>query len=213
MRLESVEQIGLDIFVELSFTGQVLRWARQSNLSGGVSMRKADGWNIKNHSHLTVARHLCEKTNPIVLVVAIREGEEKEICSAVMRELLRIVKDQIREECAVAMVLRRRAIVKTVLRKRQMKHIDVEEMRVVTNDKHIAEQIKSDSTLSSRECLFHGKVENVVMNERTRSWKIGEGTKFEERRDEWSHEGKRRHGEQRRGESSQKWKIRKIGKL
>ena len=53
-------------------------------------MRKADGCNMKNHSHLTVARHLREKIHPIVLVVTIREGEEKGICSAVMRELLRM---------------------------------------------------------------------------------------------------------------------------
>ena len=45
-----------------------------------------------------------------------------------------------------------------------MKHIDVEELRVVTNDKHIPEQIKRDSTLSARECLLNRKVENVVMN-------------------------------------------------
>ena len=76
MRIESVEQIELGNIMELSITGQVFRWARQSNLSGGVSLRKADGWNMKNHSHLTVARHLRE--NPIVLVVTIREGEEKE---------------------------------------------------------------------------------------------------------------------------------------
>ena len=105
---------------------------------------------MKNHSRLTVARHLREKI-PIVLVVKIREGEGKGICSAVMRELLSIVKDETGEECAVAMVLSRkstiwrRAIVKTLLRKRQTKYIDVEEMRVVTNDKRIAEQIKSDS--------------------------------------------------------------------
>ena len=67
------------------------------------------------------------------------------MCSAAMRELLRIIKDQVGEGCAVAMVLSRkstiwrRAIVKTLLRKRQMKYIDVEGMRVVTNDKHIAE--------------------------------------------------------------------------
>ena len=112
--------------MELSITGQVLRWARQSNLSGGVSLRKADGWKLKNHSHLTVARHLREKNHPIVLVVIIREGEDKGICSAVMRELLRIVNDQIGEQCAVAMVLSRKstiwrgAIVKTLLRKGQM---------------------------------------------------------------------------------------------
>ena len=80
-----------------------------------------------------------------------------------------------------------------------MKHIDVEETRVVTNDKHIAEQIKSDSTLPARECLLNRKVESTVMDG-VKSWKIwksGEGTKFEERRDGWS----------------QKWKIWKIGKL
>ena len=42
--------------------------------------------------------------------------------------------------------------VKTLLREKQLKHIDLEEMRVVTNDKHVAEQIKTD------------RVENVVMN-------------------------------------------------
>ena len=94
VRIESVEQIELGNIMELSITGQVLRWARQSNLSGGVSLRKADGWNMKNHSHQTDARHLREKIHPIVLVVIFREGEEKGICSAVMRELLRIVNDQ-----------------------------------------------------------------------------------------------------------------------
>ena len=73
-----------------------------------------------------------------------------------MRELLWIVKDQVVEECAVAMVLSRKSTM--------MKYIDVDEMRVVTNDKHIAEQIKSDSTLSARECLLNRKVENTVMN-------------------------------------------------
>ena len=36
-----------------------------------------------------------------------------------------------------------------------MKYIDVEGMRVVTNDKHIAEQIKSDSRVPARECLLN----------------------------------------------------------
>ena len=71
---------------------------------------------MKNHSQLIVARHLREKIRPIVLVLTIREGEEKGIYSAV------IVKDQIGEECAVTMVLARkstiwrRAVVKTLLR-------------------------------------------------------------------------------------------------
>ena len=78
MRIASVEQIELGNIMELSITGQVLRWARQSNLSGGLSLRKADGWNLKNHSHLTVARHLREKTHPSMLVATIREGENEE---------------------------------------------------------------------------------------------------------------------------------------
>ena len=65
MRIESVEQIELGNITELSTTGQVLRWARQSNLSGGVSLRNANEWNMKNHSRLTVARHLREKIHPL----------------------------------------------------------------------------------------------------------------------------------------------------
>ena len=38
MRIASVEQIELGNLMELSITGQVLRWARQSNLSGGLSL-------------------------------------------------------------------------------------------------------------------------------------------------------------------------------
>ena len=41
---------------------------------------------------------------------------------------------------------------RTLIREEQLRYIDVEEMRVVTNDKHIAEQIKTD------------KMESVVMN-------------------------------------------------
>ena len=98
MRFASVEQIELGNIMELSVAGQVLRWARQSKLSGGLSLREADGWNLKNQSHLTVARHLREKTHPnMLVVVTIREGEEQGTRSAALRELLRIVKDQIEE--------------------------------------------------------------------------------------------------------------------
>ena len=87
MKIASVEQIELGNIMELSITGQVLRWARQSNLSGGVSLRRADGWNLKSHSRMTVARHLREKIHPSILVVTIREGEERWMCSASLREL------------------------------------------------------------------------------------------------------------------------------
>ena len=133
MRIASVEQIELGNIMELSITGQVLRWARQSNSSGGLSLRKADGWNLKNHSHLTVARHLREKTHSSMLVVTIREGEERGICSAALRELLRIVKDQIEERGVVIIVMNResaiwrKASLKTVTRENQLKYVDVEE--------------------------------------------------------------------------------------
>ena len=43
-------------------------------------------------------------------------------------------------------------------------------MRVVTNDRHIAEQIKSGSTLSAQGNLLRSKVEDVVMD----GYKVGE---------------------------------------
>ena len=92
-RIASVEQIELGNIMELSITGQLFLWARQLKLSGGVSLCKADGWNLKNHSHLTVARHLREKIHPSLLIVTIREGEERGMSSAALRELWRIVQD------------------------------------------------------------------------------------------------------------------------
>ena len=52
---------------------------------------------------------------------------------------------------------------KTLLREKQLKDINIEEMRVVTNDRHVAEQIKRD------------KVESVVTN----GVKSGEDGKLE----------------------------------
>ena len=124
---------------------------------------------MKNHSHLRVARNLREKTHPSMLVVTIREGEERGICSAALRELLRIVKDQIEERSVVVLVSNREsavwrnASVKIVLQENQLKYVDVGGMRVVTNSRFTAEQIKSD------------KVENVVMD----GSKVGEFGKIE----------------------------------
>ena len=98
MRIAGVEQIELGNIMELSIMGHLLKWTRQSNLLGGVSLRRADGWNLKNHSQLTVTR----PDPPSTLVVTMREGE----------------------------------------REKQLKYTGVEEMRVVTNDRHKAEQIK-----------------------------------------------------------------------
>ena len=158
-RIASVEQIELGNILELSITGQVLKWARQMNLSGGVSLCKADGWSLKNHSHLTVARHLREKIHPTMLVVTIRENEERGLCSAALRELWRIVQDQIEERCVIVIVMSKRSPIwkrinlKCATRKEQLKYVDAEGMRVITNSQHVAEQIKTD------------KGENIVMDE------------------------------------------------
>ena len=63
-KIASVEQIEVGNIMELSITGQVLKWARQSSLSGGLSLRKADGWNLKNHSHLIFARLFARQNSP-----------------------------------------------------------------------------------------------------------------------------------------------------
>ena len=137
----------------------MLKWARQSNLSGGLSLSKVDCWNLKNHGHLTVAKCLREKTHPSMLVVTIREGEERGIFRAALRELLTILKDQIEERSVTVIVLNiesaiwKGASMKSLLRGEQLKYIDVEGVRVVTNNRCVAEQLKGN------------KVENVATGE------------------------------------------------
>ena len=72
--------------------------------------------------------------------MTIREGEERGMCSAALRELLRVVRDQI-EERDVAIIVSnkestiwRKTSVKTLLREKQLKYTDVEEVRDITND-------------------------------------------------------------------------------
>ena len=40
MMIASIEQVELGNIMEFSITGHVLKWARQSKLSGGLSLRK-----------------------------------------------------------------------------------------------------------------------------------------------------------------------------
>ena len=100
-----------------------------------------------------------------MLVVTIREGEERGICSAALRELLRTVKDQIEERGVVIIVMNResaiwrKASLQTVIRENQLEYVGVEESRVITDNRSLGEQIK------------HDKVENVVMDG-SKSWKI-----------------------------------------
>ena len=132
-----------------------------------------------------------------MLIVTIREGEERGACSAAPRELLRIVKDQI-EERGVAIIVSnqestiwRKTRVKTLITEKQLKYTDVGEMRVVTNELTDIWQNKSRATqtLSVHGNLSRSKAENVVMNGPTgwRIWtKLTKATKIEEHRDERS---------------------------
>ena len=55
-----LNKLSLDIIMELSVSGHVLRWARQSKLSCGASLSMVHGWNLNNRGHFTVAKHMLE---------------------------------------------------------------------------------------------------------------------------------------------------------
>ena len=84
----------------------------------------------------------------------IREDEEKGLCSAALRELWRIVKDQIEERTVVVVAMGRNSTIwrkvslRSVMRDDQLKYVDAERMRVITNSQHVAEQIKIDNSES-----------------------------------------------------------------
>ena len=104
MRIARVEQVEVGNIMELSVSGHVLRWARQSKLSGGAWLNVAHGWNVKNQGHLTVAKHMREMIKPILFGVTLREGEERGICSissAASKILVDIIADQVQEQRVV----------------------------------------------------------------------------------------------------------------
>ena len=105
---------------------------------------------MKNRRHLMVARRLRVETHPSMLIVTIREGEERGICSATLERLLRVVKDEVEDGSVVVIVLSEESVrwreesMKTLLHNAQLKCVVVGETRVVTNSRCKAEQIKSD---------------------------------------------------------------------
>ena len=65
MMIASVEQVELGNIMELSITGHVPQMGKTIELLWcELSLSKADGCELKNHSNLTVARHLREKDSP-----------------------------------------------------------------------------------------------------------------------------------------------------
>ena len=89
-----------------------------------------------------------------MVVVTIRRGEERGICSAALKELLTNVKDQIEERCVVVIVVNKESAIwkdastETLSRDDPLNYIDVEGMRVVTDNRCVAEQIKSDKVVN-----------------------------------------------------------------
>ena len=70
--------------------------------------------------------------------------------NAALKELLKIVKDQIEERSGAVIVLNKESAIwkdasmKTLLRDYQLKYIDAEGMRVIKKNRCAEEQIKSD---------------------------------------------------------------------
>ena len=150
MKIASVEQVKLGNIMELSVTGHVLKWARQSNFCKERRCAKQMKWNLKNRSHMTVARHLREKSHTSMLVVTLREGEDRGLCSVALKELMKINNDQVEERSMVVFVMNKEPAIwkdssmEALLRHGYLTYIDVEGTRVVTNNRCEAEQIMSE---------------------------------------------------------------------
>ena len=86
-----------------------------------------------------------------------------------MRELWKIVKDQIEERSVVVIVISRNSAIcrnaslKSVMKENQLKYIDAEGMRVITNSKYVAEQIQIER---------QQKLKDIVMD-RVKFGKVG----------------------------------------
>ena len=145
-------------------------------------MCKANGWNMKNHSHLKIARRLRKKIHPTMLVVTIRRDEDRGICNETLRELWRIIKDQIKEQTVAIVVMSKNSAIcrktklKSVMREDQLRYVDAEGMRIVTNSKHVAEQIKSDRDKCA--VMDDQKIENLESTDGWskiwENWEMGE---------------------------------------
>ena len=70
-----------------------------------------------------------EKTHTSMLVVTIREGEERGICSAALKALLKMSKIRLRNEAVIIVMNResaswRKASLKSAIRENQLKYVD-----------------------------------------------------------------------------------------
>ena len=125
-----------------------------------------------------------------MLIVTVRAGVERGICSAALKELVKLTKDQAGKRSVVVLVLNRVSAVwkdssvRTLLPHVLLKYIDVEGTRVVTNNRCGAEQIKSDKvlnvatgvvkieTVGNREKSQGIVVDGIKIGKSWRSWKF-----------------------------------------
>ena len=117
-------------------------WSCQCHeLSGGASVSIANGWSLKNQGQLTVARHMRQRAKPSLLLVTIREREEKRYPQCGIKKLADIIEDQVQEQDVVVLVWNEESAtgkdmnLKAVLRRSELKYIDVGELMVVTNNR------------------------------------------------------------------------------
>ena len=84
------------------------RWQDNPTSLGHFRPAKKMDENLENHSHLTVVRQMRGETRTTTLVVTLQEGGHRGTCSAALKELLNIIKDQIEQQRVVVFVLNRR---------------------------------------------------------------------------------------------------------
>ena len=152
MRMASVEQVELGkhhgnvserSHAQVGKTIKILR----RNVSGQNKWKKHEE-SLTLHSDQALASKV-----PLQSVggSAQKESEERGICSAASTKVVRNIEDQIQERSVCVLVLNeesslKRPEYKTLLRHWQLRHIDLGKLRVVTNIRCVADQLKGDKS-------------------------------------------------------------------
>ena len=66
---------------------------------------------MKNHGGITVARHMLQRTKPSLLVVTLREVDERGICSAATEKWVDITEDEFRAPCVVVFAWNKESLI------------------------------------------------------------------------------------------------------
>ena len=150
MRIASVEHVELENIMELSVKGQVLKWATQMNPSGGLSLCKDVGWNMRSHSHLMAAQRLAREDSHQHVDCDDQGSRRTRNLPCDVERAFENCQRPIEEGSVVLIVLSQESAIcgeasmETLSHDTQLKNVHVCETRVVTNSRCIAEQFKSD---------------------------------------------------------------------